>query len=247
MNRSALPAALAVLALVLVVPAGASAGLQTITASMNPSKLDKKKFAKVGTSTDIKTATDTSLNPNLDQPPSQTRTRIDLPKNLKFDFKAGPLCKVSANQLASMNTEQAVKACGAKSKITVNSGTSATLVIDPQPTMPFSTPSEYEVSVVGFNGDKPGTLFLHTRVDELSSTVMVVGKFKKAPKGYGMTLDIPVPPLALGAISEFRTEFKRAATNLARCKAKTNRWRVRTDYSNAPSSVATFQSPCKRR
>ena len=110
---------------------------------------------------------------------------------------------------------------------------------------PFSSTQTYDVDVTGFNGHEPKTIYLHTRVDELGSTIVIVGKVKPGPKGYGSTLDIPAPPLALGALDDFQTEFKRSPGILGRCKAKVNRFRVRTQYSNHAPTVAETTSPCK--
>lgn len=225
--------------------AQASADVQTITASIKPIKLDNRKFTPVSTSTDIVTAVDRVADPNADQPPSQTRTRIDLPKNLRFDFDAIPHCKTSARGLDGTTTAQAIAACGKKSKTTDSSGTSAHLVIDNDIFGPFSSTQTYDVDVTGFNAREPKTIYLHTRVDELSSTIVIVGKFKPGPKGYGSTLEIDAPPLALGALDDFQTEFTRSPGLLGRCKSKVNRFRVRTDYSNHASSVAETTAPCK--
>jgi len=156
-----------------------------------------------------------------------------------------PHCKTTADGLANETTAQAIAACGRKSKTTTASGTSAHLVIDDDLFGPFSSAMTYDVEVTGFNGREPNTVYFHTRVDELSTTVIIVGNIRKGPKGYGSTLAIQAPPLALGALDEFRTEFTRSPGILGRCKSKVNRFRVRTEYSNHAPSVAETTSPCK--
>jgi hypothetical protein len=238
---------LAAIAIAAAYPAIAGADVQTIAGFVAPKKLDKKAFRAVSTGTDIVTNVDAAADPNLDQPPTMARARIDLPSNLKFKLNAYPRCKTNAKGLANTTTKMALAACGAKSKTTIDAGTSAHLVIDQNPLEPASPAYGYDVEVTGFNGHDGNKIYLHTRSDALNTTLIVVGSLKKGPKGYGSTLVLPSPPLEAGALDDFQTEFKKSAAIKGRCKAKKNRWRVRTDYTNHAPTVAEYSSPCKRK
>ena len=239
----------AILVVGLVSFASGRTDIQTIKAKVTPSKLDKKKFKNAKIYVDITTIPDQELTPNLDQPPSAVRTRVDFPDNLKFNTKAAPNCKVSDAQLNNTTTKTAIQLCG-KDSIVSKSGrgrTSAEVQIDPDPNSPGNQPGIVPVVVTAFNGNKPNTLYLHARADAVNNTSILVGKLKKGPKGYKTTLDVKIPPLLAGAISDFKTTVKSGSYVQARCKKKSATYQARTTYSNHPSTRSTSVVKCKTK
>ncbi len=116
--------------------ASARDDIQTLGVVVTPSKLDKKKYKAAKIAIDIDTVADLEVNPNLDQPPSADRTRLDFPKNLKFDTTAVPNCKATEAALQNTTTETAKSLCGSKSIVSLTSGTDAEVTIDPDPVNP---------------------------------------------------------------------------------------------------------------
>jgi hypothetical protein len=234
--------------------------IQSITAKLTPKKRSKKKFKPATIYVEILTNDNTTDPTNPEQPPSATRTKVNFPKNAKFDPKAVPRCKASEADLQNTTTQQAIDMCGKKSVVSVkggvlpasaghSTGTSAWVTIDtPGP----GTTLEVPVAVVAMNGTKKNTLYLHSRAESLGVTTVLVGKLKtgkKAPKGYGSQLDVTVPPLALGAIRRFTTTVKNGKYVQARCKTKSEKWQAISTYSNwvKPTSTDDYKSKCKQK
>ncbi len=238
----------AFLAVAVASVAYARTDIQTIKVKVTPSKLDKKKF-KPGAKlfVDIDTVPDDELTPNLDQPPSATRTRVDFSSNLTFNPKAVPQCKVTSAEIQNQTREDAIKLCGKKSVVSLDNGTDATLQFDPDQSSPGTTPVELKVAVTAFNGKEKNTLYLHTDPEGIATKPVLVGKLKKGPKGYSKTLDVTVPATPPFSISEFRTTVKSGAYISARCKEKVATYQARTTYSNHPSTKATALVKCKRK
>lgn len=218
--------------------------IQTITAKVTPSKLDKKKYQPAKIYIDIATLPDDEVTPGFNQPPSATRTRVDFPDNLKFNTKAVPNCDVDSDALDGTTTAQAIELCGKDSVVSRTNNTSAKVQIDGGP---GNAPLIVDVVVTAFNGKKKNSLFLHARAEDVSTTSVLTGKLKKGPQGYKTTLDVTVPPLPAGAISDFRTTVKKKGYVQARCKKKTATYQARTNYENHEPTQATDVVKCKQK
>ena len=220
---------------------------QSLDVQLTPTKLDKKKYSPAQIVVDVATTADKSQNPNLDQPPSATRTQVDFTSNLKFDSDAVDKCKVDSSALTNTTTQQAIDACGKSSQVTIDSGSSGQVTFDPSPASPDTMPIVVPVVITGFNGNKEDTLYLHSRVDSLNNTTILTGKLVNGPSGFGKTLDVTIPPLDAGAISDFLTTVKAGKYVQARCKSKTNNFQARSTYSNHPDTTATDSTTCKQK
>jgi hypothetical protein len=228
--------------------AAARTDIQTIKVRVTPSKLDKKKFNKSAKIfVDIDTVADPEVTPNLDQPPSADRTFVDFPPNLKFNTKAAPNCKATSAGLQNTTTSQARSICGSKTVISRSNGTDAEVTIDPDPANPGTPPVIVDVVVTAFNGNAKNELYLHARADAVNNTSVLVGKLKKGPKGYAKTLDVAIPDLLAGAISEFRVTVKKGKYVQARCKQKSATYQARTQYENHAPTQATSVVKCKQK
>jgi hypothetical protein len=225
--------------------------IQSITAKLTPTKRDKKKFKPAKIYVEIITQD----NEGERQPPSAFNTKVNFPKNAKFDQGAVPRCKASEAQLQGTSTETAINLCGQKSVVSKGStlptspdsqgGTSAWVVID---TGPVTDPLQVPVRVTAFNGTTKDTLYLHSRAETLGVTSVLVGKLKtgkKAPKGYGSQLDVTIPPLALGAIRRFTTTVKAGKYVQARCKTKNEKWQAITAYDDHVTTTDDYKTKCK--
>ncbi len=94
--------------------------IQSIDASISPTKLDKKKKKNVTLVIDIVTKNNTGAATGSDQPPSANRTVVDFPKNLSFNTKAVPNCKVpSSFSSATRRPQRATDVCGKDSIVSV--------------------------------------------------------------------------------------------------------------------------------
>jgi hypothetical protein len=262
--RKSLIAAVAVIVAALAVPAiGQADDIQSITANLTPAKRSKKSYKPAQIYVEILTKkSGTGTLP--EQPPSATNTKVNFPKNAKFDPTAVPRCKATEAQLQNTTTAQATEKCGSKSIVSKGStvptdppganhttGTSAWVYVQVVPG-PGGGGFGVPVQVTAFNGNKPNTLFLHSRADLVNNTSVLVGKLKtgkKAPKGYGSQLDVTIPPLQAGAIARFTTTVKAGKYVQARCKTKSEKWQAITKFSNySPSTVSDdFTSSCKQK
>lgn len=237
-----------ILTLVMANVAIAQEPQQTLETKLTPTKADKKKFKPAKIFVNIETGDNDQAEPNSafdNQPPSAFNTKVDFPKNMKFDTRAVPNCKVSEAELENSTTESARELCGNKSVVSLKKGTGAEVTIDTSPTSDGGS-FPVEVVVTAFNGKAKNQVFLHSRADLVNNTSILVGKLKKARAPYGKTLDVRIPELDAGAISEFRTTVKAGKYVQTRCKSKTNKFRARTRYENHTPTTATDQSKCKR-
>ncbi|HEU4803018.1 MAG TPA: hypothetical protein VFS73_07570 [Solirubrobacterales bacterium] len=255
--RKLLIAAVAAVVTALALPSiGQADDIQSITANLTPAKRSKKKFKPAKIYVEILTKP-LGSGPNPEQPPSAFNTKVNFPKNAKFDPKAVPRCKGTEAQLQNTTTEKAKQVCGNKSIVSKGSttptgpehttGTSAWVTVDlPGPNTTLGVP----VVVTAFNGTKKNTLFLHSRADSVNNTSVLVGKLKtgkKAPKGYGSQLDVTIPPLLAGAISRFTTTVKSGKYVQARCKTKSEKWQAITSYDNHAQTTDDYVSKCKQK
>ena len=134
-----------------------------------------------------------------------------------------------------------------KSKVSIDKGSGATVTFDPTPAGPSGDSLIIPAGVQAFNGKKKDTLYLATDPEGVATKPVLVGKLKKsdAGKGYGRQLDVTIPDLAVGAISNFETTVKAGKYVQARCKSKTNKFQARTEYENHSLTTATTQTKCK--
>lgn len=230
---------------------------QTITASINKSKLDKKKKTPVQLLVDIRT---TDKGGNVDQPADADRTVVGFPKNLTFDPKAVPNCAGTEAQLQNTTTEAAIDVCGKKSVVSVGgpvtidsatrsvtSQTGALVVVDTNPNAPGSAQTFVPVQVTAMNGTENNQLYLHSKALTLPVTNVLVGKLVKGKAPYGKMLDITIPQLLAGGIADFKTTVQAKDYITAVCKSKKMPYSAVTTYSDAPQTSATFEGSCKQK
>jgi hypothetical protein len=228
--------------------------IQSITTKLTPSKLSKKKYKPAKIYVEILTGPNTTDPVNPEQPPSAFNTKVNFPKNMKFDTKKVPKCKGTEAQLQNTTTDQAKQVCGNKAIVSKGSGvptgpehengTSAWVTVDlPGPGTTLGVP----VVVTAFNGEKKNQIFLHSRADSVNNTSVLVGKLKKGPSGFGRQLDVKIPPLLAGAISRFTATVKNGKYVQARCKTKNMKFQAITQYQNHPTTTDDYSSKCKRK
>ncbi len=196
---------------------------QTIEASIKPSKLSKKKKKPVTLIVDIRTS---DAGGTLDQPADADRTIVDWPKNLSFDPKAVPNCAGTEADLQNTTTEAAIDICGKKSIVSVQPKggigpdsldpaggnrvvkssvpTGAVVTVDADPLTADSAQTFVPVALTAFNGTSNNTLYLHSKATTLPVTNVLVGKLKKGKGKYGSSLDVTIPQLLAGGISDSR-------------------------------------------
>lgn len=232
---------------------------QTITGSTSPSKLDKKKKKPVKLVIDIRTQ-DRGTPPLADQPPDADRTVVDFPKNLSFDTKAVPNCEATEADLQNTTTETAIDLCGKKSVVsvggdvqvdnatrTVTSPTGAFVTVDNDAANPGSSQTLVPVQVTALNGTAKNQLYLHSKALTLPVTNVLVGKLKKGKSPYGYSLDVTIPQLLAGGISDFKTTVKAGKYVQGVCKSKKMPYAATTTYSDVPQTKATFEGSCKQK
>ena len=211
----------------------------------------KKKFKPAQIYVEILTGPNTTDPTNPEQPPSAINTKVNFPKNAKFDPKA--VAAVQGRPRRSCRTRRPIRPrTSAATKSIVSKGSTAPT--GPESARPAPRPGSRStcrapgttlgvpVVVTAFNGTKKNTLFLHSRADSVNNTSVLVGKLKtgkKAPKGYGSQLDVTIPPLLAGAISRFTTTVKNGKYVQARCKTKNEKWQAITHVRQLTSPTAT--------
>lgn len=236
---------------------------QTITASVSPSKLDKKKKKPVKLLIDIRTTDNIGAAINADQPPDADRTIVDFPKNLSFDTTAVPNCKGTEAQLQNTTTDTAIDICGKKSVVsvggevqvdnatrTVTTPTGAFVAVDNSPATPGSTYTSVPVQVTALNGTTKGQLYLHSKALTLPVTNVLVGKLVKGKSPYGYRLDVTIPQLLAGGIADFKTTVQAGKYVQGVCKSKKMPYAATTTYSDwvgGAQSHAEFEGTCKQK
>jgi hypothetical protein len=225
------------------------ANTQTIEGSVGPKKLPKTKRAPVSLTTNVE-ATNSG---NANQVPNPTTfARVDFDKDILIQQKGFPTCDPS--QFGASSTIQDVKnECG---DAVVGTG-SATIKV---PTATGSPPLTVNAETIGavVKGKK---LLLHS-YNSLSGGQPLVGTFAKTPGsaggGYGLTLNVPVPPLAGGTavITQFglttrkityHSGGKTLAIVSSKCSDKKLQFQARfTDNANQVA-VGKDTFPCKQK
>lgn len=188
------------LALASVGAASAATNTQTIDAKVKPKKLPKSGAGGPIKLT-IDVASTNSGNP-FQVPNPTTRARVDFDKDVKYQQQGFPTCDTSGFTSAT-TTEQAKSEC---SDSVIGSGHSAIQV----PTASGAPPLEVAATVSVFNGKAKGIILF--TYNSLSGATILPGKIKSSDAaGYGLMLDVPVPPLAGGTavIQQFDATVKK--------------------------------------
>ncbi len=195
-----------------------AASTQHLEASINKTKLPKKKFTK-GVALTVHTSTtgtaDVGPAPLL---PAQTQTAdIHFGKSFKFTSKGLPQCNQNDPAIQSGTTDQALALC-ADAQVGSGTATAETLLPPPNDVVP--------VVVTAFNGIPQNgnpTIILHSRADSLDNTTPLVGELQ------GTTLHVPVPQLASGiaTLTDFQTTVER------KYKAKGGKKKKKRNYVSA--------------
>jgi hypothetical protein len=235
------------LALASVGIANGAANTQTITGTITPKKLPKKgKGAPVSLFVDV--ASTNSGNPNS-IPNATTLAKVDFDKDLKIQQKGLPTCDPTQFTSAT-TTAQATAACG-DSKL---GGGSAKIQV---PSAAGGPPINIAAVVTAFNG-KGKTLVLFT-YNTLSGAQTLIGTVGPSTGGakYGITLTVPVPPLAGGSavIQEFNTKVskkyhfkgKKASYVSSTCKDKKLHFQARFTDNQGNLATGTFTQKCKQK
>jgi hypothetical protein len=234
--------------------ASAVPNTQLITGSFTPKKLPKKKRAPIKLFTDV-SATNPG-NPNQIPYPT-TLAKVDYDKDGAFYQKGFETCDPT-QFTAATTTAQAKSAC---SDSQIGTGGSEIAV----PTGPSTPPLNVTALVTAFNGAGK-TVVLHT-YNSLSGAQTLVGKIGPADKGsppagagpgYGITLTVPVPPLAGGTavITQFDATVKKTYTYRgkkrslfsSRCgPGKTLNVQARFTDNQGQVAVGTGSQKCKQK
>lgn len=229
--------------------------VQVESAKVSPSKLPKKNYKPI----QLTNLITTSSLPPTNQPPSATRTILDLPKQAKVDTSAAKTCKVSQAILASATSvDSATQACGKKSLVTKGGKASHAQITVGAPSGP---PTIIDVDVAGYNakGDqlyiyaKPTAPFSAIGATILTGKLMAAKKVKNRPSTssglseYKEALDVSIPPVAAGAISSFKVTIKESKFLQAKCSSKKMQFQATTSFSNHDpvSDVDTFKCKVK--
>jgi hypothetical protein len=189
-----------VFALASVGIASAVPNTQTIDGKITPSKLPKKGAGKP-----IKLFVDVSStnSGNANQVPNPTtNAKVDFDKDVSYQQKGYPTCD-SSGFTAATTTAQAKQDCG---DAVIGSGSAAIQV----PTATGAPPLQVAADVTVFNGKGKGILLF--TYNTLSGGTVLDGHIKKSTaSGYGVMLDVDVPPLAGGTavIQEFNATVKK--------------------------------------
>jgi hypothetical protein len=246
---------LAVVALASMATASVASGaadIQTLDAKLSPTKLSKRTYSPMKMVIDIRTGNNTGAPVNADQPPNATRTDVAFPKNLKFDTTAVPKCKVDSGSLSNANQAQAKQLCGPKSQVSIDSGTGAVITIDNNPTTPGSASTKLDVPVTAFNGKQKDSIYLHTD-PPIPTKPVLIGKLVGGTAPYGKILQVRIPKLGAGGISQFKTTVKNGKYIQGRCQTKSNPFKSTTtftDWAKGPATgkdVSTDTTQCQQK
>lgn len=226
--------AVAALAVAVGVPTVvADPGNQEIIGKVTPKKLPKKKFRNAKIRVDVNTRPD----PGEVIPPLADVVNVDFSKNIRFKPRSVPRCR---ENLEDTTKETAELLCG-NAKVSKDRGSRGTVK--------FVNGQEFRANITAFNGPGRRDLTLHSRVDDLNTTVILVGTLRNRAPGrpFGSSLRVPVPLIGggSGAITEFRTTVKKRKFVQARCRTRRTQFRARATYSNHEPTVAKDTFRCK--
>lgn len=229
--------------------------VQVESAKVSPTKLPKKSLKPIQLTNLITTS---SLASTGNQPPSATRTILDLPKQVKANTSAAKTCKVSQAVLASStNVDAATQACGKKSLVTKGGSAShAQITVGPA-----NPPTIIDVDVAGYNakGDKlyiyakPTGNFSSIGATILTGKLLAAKKVKNRPStstglsAYKQSLDVSIPPVAAGAISSFKVTIAKSKFLQAKCSSKNMQFQATTSFTNHDPVSDTSIVKCKKK
>ena len=219
--------------------------IQQLDAYFTPTKLDGRKFTPARLFVDVFTASNDESAANGEQPPTARRMRLDLPRNLRFAPGAVPRCKVPARELRGENAERQEQLCGRASKVSIDSGSGAEITADPPLVLP---PEVTEAALQVFNGRERNTLYVATDPNGAATGPVMIGKLGRSALGaaYGRQLDLSMSAPARGAFSDLRFTIKQGNFLRARCRKRTNRFLLRTNFTNHSPSRIADGTVCKR-
>ena len=238
----------------LVSIANAGEETQTEEAKVKPKKLPKKKPKNIKFVNTITTFPEASTG----QPKSAERTILDLPKQFKINNRKVKTCKTDAAGLeTAATTEDAIAACGKKSRVSDPKGSSAQVMVGRGA---GADPIIIDVDVTAFNEDDD-QLLLYSKptgsasgipasilVGELKKFGKVPGRpaeAKKGKKAYKQSLDVTIPPLAAGAISFFEVTIPKSKYIQARCKPRKMKWQATTFFTDGSTTTDSDAQKCK--
>ena len=220
---------------------------QTITGTISPKKLPKSGKGKaVSLFTDV--ASTNSGNPNSVPNPT-TLSKVDFDKDIKIQQKGIPTCDPTQFNAAT-TTAQAKSACS-DSQL---GGGSAKIQV---PTGPSTPPLAIPATITAFNGaHKTLILFSYNSLSGAQTLIGTIGPSTGGSK-YGLTLTVPVPPLAGGTavIQEFNTKVSKkyhlhgnpASYVTSTCKDKKLHFQARFTDNLGQLATGTFTQKCKQK
>jgi hypothetical protein len=221
------------------VAASAAPNVQTITGQVKPSALPKDTRAPISLLIDV-SATNPG-NPFGIANPTKL-AKVDFDRDGRFQQKGLPTCN-PARFTPATTTAQAKNLCSSS----LIGGGRATILV---PLGTATPPLTIGATVTAFNASNNRTVF-HT-YNGLSGAQVLIGKIGPADPGigsqYGITLTVPVPPLAGGTavITQFSTKVKkvyrfrgrRLSVYSARC-GPDRKLRVQARFTDSSDQLAT--------
>ena len=184
--------------------------------------------------------------PGTNQPPSATRTVIDLPKQFKLNLGSVPFCETDAAGLElAADVFAAKERCGEESVVSEDSGSTANVRVDVGPTTP---PLVIDIQVVAFNENGNKLLLYSKPVGDFAGipASIIVGEFEDSTAGsaYDKALDITIPPLAAGAFSLFKLTIKKSSYIQAKCDPTTLQAQATTYFDDGATSTDDHSVEC---
>ena len=235
-----------VLALASVGIASAAPNTQTIDGTISPKKLPKSGAGKpIKLKLDVSSTNSGNAN-NVPNP--NTNAKVDFDKDVTYQQKGFPTCDTSGFGAAT-TTEQAKSECG---DAVIGSGSSAIQV----PTATGAPPLAVSAVVTVFNGKGKGIILF--TYNSLSGGTILDGKIKKSTAaGYGLMLDVNVPPLAGGTavIQEFNATVKKTYNSGGKkrsilsstCKDKKLKFQARFTDNKGQLATGTDKQSCTQK
>jgi hypothetical protein len=225
--------------------ASAAPNTQTIDGKITPKKLPKKGAGKPIKLT-VNVSSTNSGNANQVPNPT-TNAKVDFDKDMTYQQKGFPACD-SSGFTAATTTAQAKSDC---SDSVIGSGHSAIEV----PTATGAPPLQVAADVTAFNAKGKGILLF--TYNSLSGGTVLNGKIKKSTAaGYGLMLDVDVPPLAGGTavIQQFDATIKKTYTASgkkrsilsATCKDKKLKFQARFTDNQGQLATGTDKQSCTK-
>lgn len=220
---------------------GASDNASDVTASVAPSKLDKKKFKPVRLTSGVTTESTTQFHPDQ----ATEEVYIDYDDDFKINLASADPCSTN---LTPLTTAEAKAAC--PDSIVSSTDGGATAKIPPATTIP-------DFSVTAFRGVGSKDIILKAYSPSAGvaggSAPAVAGKILTSPRGgdYGQRLSVPdAPDVAgdVGALTQFNAIIAKKYVK-ARCHDRNKKFNVKATFvydDNSEDSASGTQT-CKVR